>query len=96
MKNAGAGGVEINPIAMNPAIKNPTGKALQWLSDEWIEVLKASIEKGKELRTISDMIIGTGWPFGGRFMNDDETIQCFDLFTEEVNGPTTYTFNKKI
>ena len=96
MKSAGAGGVEINPIAMNPAVKDPSGKALDWLSDEWIEVLKTSIEKGKELGMISDMIIGTGWPFGGKFLADDETIQGHDIFTEKVKGPLTYDFDKKI
>ena len=95
MHSAGAGGVEINPIALNPAIKNPTGKALQWLSKEWIEVLQASIEKGKELGMISDMIIGTGWPFGGKFLKDDETIQGLDIFTEKVRGPATYIFDEK-
>lgn len=95
MKSAGSGGVEINPIAMNPVIKNPAGKALDWLSPEWIEVLKTSIEKGKELGMISDMIIGTGWPFGGKFLADEETIQGFDLFTEKVTGPRPWSFNKE-
>jgi len=61
---------------------------------EWIEVLKAAIEKGDELGMISDMIVGTGWPFGGKFLADEETIQGHDLFTEKIEGPTTYSFNK--
>ena len=93
MKSAGAGGVEINPIALNPAIKNPTGKALDWLSDEWIDVLKTAINTGEELGMISDMIIGTGWPFGGKFLDDNETIQGHDIYIEKVFGPLKYTFN---
>ncbi len=93
MKNAGAGGVEINPIALNPAVKNPSAEALTWLSDEWVEVLKAAIEKGDELGMISDMIVGTGWPFGGKFLADEETIQGHDLYTEKIEGPIMYTFN---
>ncbi|MCF6357385.1 MAG: hypothetical protein L3J54_06205, partial [Draconibacterium sp.] len=93
MHSAGAGGVEINPIAINDKIVNPTGKELEWLSDEWIEILQTSIEKGKELGMISDMIIGTGWPFGGKFLADEETIQGHDIYTEKINGPTTYKFN---
>ncbi len=95
MKSAGAGGVEINPIAMNPAVKNPTGVALDWLSPEWIDVLKTSLDKGKELGMISDMIIGTGWPFGGKFLDDNETIQGFDLFSVKVTGPTNNTFKNE-
>lgn len=95
MKSAGAGGVEINPIALNPEIKNPTGIALDWLSDEWLDVLKSAIDKGKELGMITDLIIGTGWPFGGKFLDDDETIQGHDVFTQKIKGPFTYRFDKK-
>ena len=95
MKSAGAGGVEINPIAMNPEVKNLPGKELEWLSNEWIEVLKSAIDKGKELGMISDMIIGTGWPFGGKFLSDEETIQGHDIFLEKVTGPLKYKLNLK-
>jgi len=95
MKSAGTGGVEINPIALNPVIKNPTGVALEWLSPEWIEVLKTSLEKGQELGMISDMIIGTGWPFGGQFLQDNETIQGIDLYTEKIKGPLYYSFKNE-
>ena len=95
MKSVGAGGVEINPIEINQAIKNPSGVALDWLSTEWIEVLKTAIDKGNEMGMISDMIIGTGWPFGGKFLDDDETIQGFDLYVEKVTGPLSYSFNKE-
>lgn len=94
MKNAGAGGVEINPIALHDAVENPTAEPLEWLSAEWIEVLQTAIEKGKDLDMISDMIIGTGWPFGGKFLKDEETIQGFDLFTAKIQGPATYTFDR--
>lgn len=93
MHDAGAGGVEINPIALNEAILNPTGEALEWLSDEWIDILKASIEKGKDLGMITDLIIGTGWPFGGKFLSDEETIQGHDIYIEKVSGPSKYIFN---
>lgn len=94
MKKAGAGGVEINPIALNDAVENPVGEPLKWLSEEWIEVLKSAIEKGKEIGMISDMIIGTGWPFGGKFLENNETIQGYDLYTEKITGPRSYSFDK--
>ena len=95
MHNAGAGGVEINPIKLNQAIKNPEGKPLDWLSDEWIEMVKTAINKGKELGMISDMIIGTGWPFGGKFLADNETIQGYDIYIEKIQGPTDYIFKNE-
>ncbi len=95
MKASGAGGVEINPIALNPAIKNPVGKALEWLSEEWNEVLKTAIDEGKNIGMISDMIVGTGWPFGGKFLTDEETIQGHHIFTQKIKGPQNYRFDKK-
>ncbi len=95
MKSAGAGGVEINPIELNKALKNPTGIALDWMSKEWIEVLKASVKKGNDLGMITDMIIGTGWPFGGRFLEDNETIQGHDIYTKKISGPALFEFDKK-
>lgn len=95
MHSAGAGGIEINPIELNQAIKNPEGKPLDWLSDEWIEIVKIAINKGKELGMISDMIIGTGWPFGGKFLADNETIQGHDIYIEKVHGPTNYIFKNE-
>lgn len=96
MKSAGAGGVEINPIAINPEIKNPSGIPLDWLSDEWLDVLKTAIDKNKELGMITDLIIGTGWPFGGEFLNDEETIQGFDIYSQKISGPANFSFNKTI
>lgn len=95
MAAAGAGGVEINPIALHPAVKDPSGEALEWLSERWLKVLDASIQKAKELGMITDLIVGTGWPFGGKFLQDEETIQGFDLYTERLTGPATYQFDKK-
>lgn len=96
MKSVGAGGVEINPIALNPEIMNPPGIPLDWLSDEWLDVLKTAIDKNRELGMISDLIIGTGWPFGGKFLNDEETIQGFDIYTTKISGPADFSINKII
>ena len=46
MHNSGAGGVEINPIALNDLIKNVDGEALEWLSDEWYAQLRLGFSGG--------------------------------------------------
>ncbi|WP_418262512.1 glycosyl hydrolase [Flavobacterium faecale] len=75
LKEVGFGGVEINPIAMpNHALDNGD-KALVWMSDEWIEMLVHACQKTKDLGMIADLIVGTGWPFGGEFLEKDETSQ---------------------
>jgi len=75
MKEAGIGGVEINSIAMPPQAV-PTGvPALQWAGREWSEMVKVASEEARELGMITDLIVGSGWPFGGRFLEEDEIMQ---------------------
>ncbi|WP_158293196.1 hypothetical protein KFZ70_12245 [Tamlana fucoidanivorans] len=74
LKNVGFGGVEINPIAMPDA--TPTDeKSLVWMSDEWVDLVVHACKKTQDLGMITDIIAGTGWPFGGEFLNEDETCQ---------------------
>jgi hypothetical protein len=60
LQRAGIGGVEINPIKF-PAEADPLNtKALAWMSDEWIAVLKVALQDCKEKRMTCDMIVGSG------------------------------------
>ncbi|GAB5554564.1 MAG: glycosyl hydrolase [Saprospiraceae bacterium] len=75
LKNAGFGGVEINPIAMPEEATENGDSALVWMSDEWIDRLVIACKKAKDLDMIVDLIVGTGWPFGGEFLQPSETSQ---------------------
>lgn len=85
----GAGGVEINPIALPGVYENISGEKLTWLSREWNEVLKAAVDEAHKNEMIVDLIVGTGWPFGGNFLNDDETVQGVELTVKHINGPVS-------
>ena len=89
LHKAGFGGVEINPIAM-PKVPNSDdveamflkdnqgtadNESLVWMSDPWIDMVVHACKKAKDLGMITDMIAGTGWPFGGEFLKDEETSQ---------------------
>jgi hypothetical protein len=75
MKEAGIGGVEINSIAMPPQAVPTGAPALQWAGREWSEMVKVASEEARELGMITDLIVGSGWPFGGRFLEEDEIMQ---------------------
>jgi len=65
MKAAGIGGVEINPIAF-PEEADPSGyEAMTMFDDDWLDVLQAALQGAKQRGMICDMIVGSGWPFGG-------------------------------
>lgn len=89
MKKAGIGGVEINSIAMPPEAKKTSARALQWGGKEWIEMVRVAGEKAKELGMITDLIVGSGWPFGGRFLKEDEIMQRIGVKKQSVAANTS-------
>lgn len=75
LKTAGIGGIEINPIAFPEEADPLNTKALKWLSPEWNQLLVETAKEAKSRGMITDMIVGSGWPFGGEFLSDNEMIQ---------------------
>ncbi len=94
LKSVGFGGVEINPIASNAASVEIGKEALVWMSDEWIDMLVHACKKSKDLGMITDMIVGTGWPFGGEFLSHDETCQRIMSHYLPYSGNSTIKLSK--
>jgi len=92
MKAAGIGGFEMNPIGMPPATQESLDatKELEWLSPEWNEVVKATAKAARERGMIPDLIVGSGWPFGGRFLESGEQIQIVTVNKKELEGPGVF------
>jgi hypothetical protein len=66
MKAAGIGGVEIATLYPLQLDDENTGfRNLPYLSDEYLDVLRAANQKAKELGLRVDITLGSGWPFGG-------------------------------
>jgi hypothetical protein len=95
MQAAGIGGVEINPIARPDGGDDFDFNCYEWLSPEWNERVKATVQMARERGMIVDMIMGSGWPFGGRFLNDDRILQGVGIKKIKLSGPKTYTINIK-
>ena len=87
LKDAGIGGVEINPIKF-PAKTDDLGKrSVPWLSDEWINLLQFALEEAKSLGMTCDLIVGSGWPFGGEWLAEEERSQIVVIATKMLEGP---------
>jgi alpha-L-rhamnosidase len=84
---AGIGGVEINPIRFPSEADPMNTRSLSWLSDEWIKVLEAATKGAKERGMTCDMIVGSGWPYGGEFLSREDQTQMVALGTKNVSGP---------
>ncbi len=87
MKKAGIGGVEINPIAMPDEAKDIGTEPVKWLSEEWNELLALAAQEAQHRDMIADMIVGSGWPFGGEFLQPDDYTQRVMVNSIQVDAP---------
>lgn len=69
MQKAGIGGVEITPIY---GVQGNEAHDIQYLSPQWMKMLRTTEQLGGELGIEVDMATGTGWPFGGPAVPRDE------------------------
>lgn len=96
LKDAGIGGVEINPI-MFPGEDDMGIKALQWLSREWVEMVYFAVAEVHKRGMVCDIIVGSGWPFGGEFLTKEEQTQYLSVNVKHYKlvGPGTIRFSKQ-
>ncbi|HEY0461525.1 MAG TPA: glycosyl hydrolase [Pyrinomonadaceae bacterium] len=66
MREGGIGGVEVQPVyPLLPDDEKSGIKNLPFLSDEFLEMLRFTGDKTKELGMRMDLTLGSGWSFGG-------------------------------
>ena len=66
---AGIGGLEITPIYGVFGIED---QFVRYLSPQWMELLLHTLKEAERLDMGVDMATGTGWPFGGPWVTDDD------------------------
>ena len=49
----------------------------------------------KERGIICDMIVGSGWPFGGEFLTKEDQTQMVTIETIDLEGGESHLFNIK-
>lgn len=95
LKDAGIGGVEINPVKFPGNDTDDLGKkSLHWLSDEWIDMLQVTFDEAKSLDMTCDLIVGSGWPFGAEFLTGDERADVVVNYSEKLSGPIDYEVSR--
>jgi len=92
MEAAGIRGIEINPIALPPH-SDPCGyDELVLFDEQWLDMFELALKEARKRKMICDMIVGSGWPFGGEFLEKDEQTQAMALDTIDLEGGRSYTF----
>ena len=96
LKEAGIGGVEINPIEFPSRFEgDDLGRpSLKWLSDEWIEMLRIVFEEAKSMGMTCDLIVGSGWPFGAEYLEGEERSQIAVIAVKKLTGPLDYEISE--
>ena len=96
LKEAGIGGVEINPIEFPRRFDgDDLGKpSLKWLSDEWIELLRIVFKEARSLGMTCDLIVGSGWPFGAEYLEGEERSQIAVIAVKKLAGPLDYEISE--
>jgi len=95
LKEAGIGGVEINPIQF-PSLTDDMGKkSVDWLSDEWIDLLHTAFNEAKSLDMTCDLIVGSGWPFGSESIPEKDRAEIVVLYIEELTGPIEHEVSEQ-
>jgi hypothetical protein len=90
LKEAGFGGVEINPIKFPANTKDKGNRSVKWLSTEWVDILHYTLDEAKSLGLICDLIVGSGWPFGAEWLQGDERTQMVSIAVKRIEGPIDY------
>jgi alpha-L-rhamnosidase len=73
MKEGGIGGFEVQPVyPLAPDDPARGIKNLPFLSDEFLDALRFTSTKARELGLRFDLTLGSGWPFGGPTVTIDD------------------------
>ncbi|HLI94073.1 MAG TPA: glycosyl hydrolase, partial [Puia sp.] len=90
LKDAGFGGVEINPIAFPERTADMGIRSVDWLSPAWLELLRFTLEEAGTLGLTCDLIVGSGWPFGAPWLTGEERSRVRVISAVKLNGPADY------
>ena len=93
LKEAGIGGVEINPVGF-PGGDEAGTTELRWLSDEWIDMLKVVFDEAEKIGLTCDLIIGSGWPFGAETLPMEERASVMLTCAQSVPGGQPFQVSK--
>jgi len=78
---AGLGGLEITPIY---GVRGYEDRFVDFLSPEWTALLEHTLTEARRLDLGVDLATGTGWPFGGPWLSENEAARYVTHHTYAV------------
>ena len=89
---AGIGGVEITPIYGAMGYEK---RYIEFLTPKWMEMLEHTGREAKRLGLGVDMATGTGWPFGGPWIDEANALARAVLKDGKLTGEPTKMMVKR-
>ena len=80
---AGLGGLEITPIY---GVHGYEDRFIDFLSPEWMENLKYTLQEGKNLDMGIDLAMASGWPFGGTWVTPEDASKYMSVHKYSLNA----------
>lgn len=71
LNKAGIGGVTVVPIY---GVKGQEARFIPYLTPQWLDMLDHTVKIADSLNMWVDMTTGTGWPFGGPDVPEEDTL----------------------
>lgn len=71
-QQAGIGGLELTPIY---GVIGEEDQFIEYLSPEWMDMLVHALREAERLDLGIDMATGTGWPFGGPWVQEEDACK---------------------
>jgi hypothetical protein len=87
-RRVGLGGVEVTPIY---GVKGAEAENIPYLSPRWVGMLEHTVAEARRLGLGVDVANGTGWPFGGPNVGDDDAAKYLAHKTYTLSGGTRLT-----
>ena len=82
-QQAGLGGVELTPIY---GVEGYENQFIDFLTPKWMQMFSYTLNESKRLGLGVDLANGTGWPFGGPWVKDEDASKSIFYKTFTVKG----------
>lgn len=87
-KQAGLGGVELTPIY---GVYGYEEQFINFLSPAWMDMFDHTLKESKRMGLGVDLANGTGWPFGGPWVRDDDASKTIYYKTYTLDAGRSLT-----
>ncbi len=93
MRDAGLGGVELQPV-YPLAVDDPQRGIVNtpYFSERWFDLVRHAARETQRLELLFDFTLGSGWPYGGPMIPLELSARRLRVVRQDVEGPRHCSF----